>query len=108
MMGANAGLHPDKAARQIGKAVLKLAARKLCLQDDGAALVEADQVKDILADIDADDGNALGLAVFLFAGTGSSSVPVIPPCNRWEGNRRSTPLAGDSWEHRRRTIGPTA
>jgi hypothetical protein len=57
MMRANAGLHADQAGRQIGKAVLKLAARKLCLQNDDAAPVEANQVEDILADIDADDGN---------------------------------------------------
>jgi len=76
MVRANAGLNADQAGRQISKAVLKLAARNLVLQDDGAALVEADQVKDILADIDADNGNrghwvwrlccALALAVPLF------------------------------------------
>ena len=57
MMRANAGLHADQAGRQIRKTVLKLATREHGLQDDDAALVEADQVEDILANIDADDGN---------------------------------------------------
>jgi len=51
MVRANAGLHADQAGRQISKAVLKLAARNLGLQDDGAALVKAYQVKDILAEV---------------------------------------------------------
>jgi hypothetical protein len=42
-----------------------------------AALVEANQVEDILADILTAIG-ALGLAALLCAGTGSSYVPVMP------------------------------
>ena len=41
------------------------------LEDDGAAFIEADQVENVLADIDADDGN-------LCAGLGGFAV-------RWHG-----------------------
>ena len=68
---ASAGLHADQAGRKISKAVLKLTARELRLEDDGAAFIEADQVENVLADIDADDGN-------LCAGLGGFAV-------RWHG-----------------------
>ena len=71
MVRASAGLHADQAGRKIRKAVLKLTARELRLEDDGAAFIEADQVENVLADIDADDGN-------LCAGLGGFAV-------RWHG-----------------------
>ena len=71
MVRASAGLHADQAGRKISKAVLKLTARELRLEDDSAAFIEADQVENVLADIDADDGN-------LCAGLGGFAV-------RWHG-----------------------
>src|SRR5208337_468816 len=85
MMRANAGLHADQAGRQISEAVLKLAARKLGPQDDDAALVEANQVKDILADIDADDGNlGTGFGGFAVGWHGQLLCSGYPLCKRWE------------------------
>jgi hypothetical protein len=57
MMSANAGLHADEAGWHIGQSVLKLAARELRFEDDGSALVEANQVENSLANVDADHGN---------------------------------------------------
>jgi len=42
MMSPNTRLHADQAGRDIGKSAPKLAARELGLENDGAALVEAD------------------------------------------------------------------
>ena len=78
---------------QTSAAVLELTARMLGLQDDGAAFVEADQVKDIFPiSMPMTAIWVLGLAALLCAGMGGSSVPVIPLCKRWEGNPRSIPL----------------
>src|SRR5262249_30810588 len=57
MMRADAGLHADQARRHIGKACLDLAARPLLPQHNRAAIIEADYVERVLADIDADYGN---------------------------------------------------
>ena len=57
MMSANTGLHADQAGRDIGEPPLKLAARKLSFEDDGSAPVEANQVENCLADVDADHSN---------------------------------------------------
>lgn len=61
MVRARAGLHVDQAGRKIGEAALKLTARELGFHDDSAALVEANQMEHVLADIDTDHGD-LGIA----------------------------------------------
>ena len=61
----------EAGRKTVSKAALKLTARELRLEDDGAAFIEADQVENVLADIDADDGN-------LCAGIGGFAV-------RWHG-----------------------
>jgi hypothetical protein len=60
VMRAGAGLQADKAGRQIGKAAHQLAARYLDAQADGAALIEADEVERVLADVEADRGDRIG------------------------------------------------
>src|SRR6266481_3997735 len=57
MVGAGTGFHADQTARNIGKAPLKLLPRGLQLQNDVPALIEADQVERILADIDTNRGD---------------------------------------------------
>ena len=47
----------DQATWNIAKPADELAARKLGLHDDGPMLVETNQVKRILANVDADGGN---------------------------------------------------
>jgi len=59
MMGANAGLHADRAGWHIGQPVLKLAARELRFKDDGSTPVEANQVENSLANVDADHGRSI-------------------------------------------------
>src|SRR5258706_11943528 len=72
-MRADAGLHADPTRRQIGQPGLHLAARPFLPQHDGTALVLANDVERVLADIDADYGGARGAgfcdsAVTLFLG----------------------------------------
>jgi hypothetical protein len=63
VVGADAGLHADEAGRQVGELGLELPARQLPAQDDGAALIKADEVEGVLADVDAEDGDGVcGLA----------------------------------------------
>jgi hypothetical protein len=57
MLSPRAGLDANQAARHIRQPTLDLAARELEPEDDRAALIEADQVEDGLADIDADRRN---------------------------------------------------
>src|SRR5262249_37856383 len=57
MMRADAGLHPDQTRRQVGEPRFHLAARPLLPQHDGSALIVADDVERVLADIDADHSN---------------------------------------------------
>jgi hypothetical protein len=59
-VGADTGLHADQAGRQVGEPGLELPARQLPAQDDGAALIEADEVEGVLADVDAEDGDGVG------------------------------------------------
>jgi hypothetical protein len=60
---ANACFHLDQARRQVGKPRLHLAARPLLPQHNGAALILANDVKRVLANIDADFGqSAVGTA----------------------------------------------
>src|SRR5258707_12796120 len=55
-MRADAGLHADPTRRQIGEPGLHLATRPLLPQHDGTALILANDVERVLADIDADYG----------------------------------------------------
>jgi hypothetical protein len=55
VMRADAGLHADQARRQVGEPRFHLAARPLLPQHDAAALILANDVERVLADIDADD-----------------------------------------------------
>src|SRR5258708_13162801 len=56
-MRADAGLHADPTRRQIGEPGLHLATRPLLPQHDGTALILANDVERVLADIDADHGD---------------------------------------------------
>jgi hypothetical protein len=56
VMRADAGLHADPTWRQIGQPGLHLAARPLLPQHDGTALILANDVERVLADLDADYG----------------------------------------------------
>src|SRR5438309_234737 len=79
MMRADAGLHPDQAGRQIGQPSFHLAARPLLAQHDRAALIEANDVERILADVDAHSGNCNGRSQFF----GHTSTPSSPrPASR--------------------------
>jgi hypothetical protein len=64
---SRAGFHTDQAARNVGQPALKLSARALQLQNDRPALIEADKMEAILAEIDADraDGRVDVLLVLL-------------------------------------------
>jgi hypothetical protein len=57
MVRTNAGLHSDQARRQVGKARFHLATRPLLPKHDRTALIVTDNMKRVLADIDADYGN---------------------------------------------------
>jgi hypothetical protein len=57
MMRANRGLHADQARRHVGEPSLGLAARPFLPQDNGPALIQTDNVKRVLADIDANRGD---------------------------------------------------
>src|SRR5215467_2350122 len=91
-MGADTGLHANQAGREVGKPGFELAARELLAQNDGAALVEADEVEDVLADVDAENGDG----VFRVARHGPGSLLGSAPrstlgyCRE---HRRSIPLA---------------
>jgi hypothetical protein len=65
VMRAATGFHADQAARNVGKPALKLSARALQLQNDRPALIEADKMETILAEIDADRADGSGLCEFL-------------------------------------------
>jgi hypothetical protein len=59
MMCADAGLHANQARRQIGKSRLDLATRPFLPQHDDTALILANDVERVLADIDADYGGRI-------------------------------------------------
>jgi hypothetical protein len=90
VVGADASLHADEAGRQVGTPGFELPARQLPAQDDGAALIEADEVEGVLADVDAEDGDGVsGLARH-----GGAPYCRVPPfdtgyCGE---HRRSIPL----------------
>jgi hypothetical protein len=54
MVRANAGFHADQAWRHIRKSGLNLTTRSFLPQNNRAPLVEANDVEEVLADIDAD------------------------------------------------------
>jgi hypothetical protein len=60
-----AGFHADQAARNVGEPALKLSARALQLQNDRPALIEADKMEAILAEVDADRANGGGWCAFV-------------------------------------------
>jgi hypothetical protein len=55
-MRAEAGFHPDDARRQRLECVDQRQPLYLAPEDDLASVVEADEVEDILANVDADNG----------------------------------------------------
>src|SRR5262249_8500415 len=57
VMRPRTGLHADQAARNVGEPALELSARALQLQNDGPALIEADKMETILAEVDAPRGD---------------------------------------------------
>src|ERR1700682_2644698 len=57
MMRTDTGFHADQARRQVGKACFHLATRPLLTKHDRTALIVADNMERVLADIDADYGN---------------------------------------------------
>jgi hypothetical protein len=54
VMRSRTRFHADQAARNVGKPALKLSARAFQLPNNCPALIEADEMKAILAEIDAD------------------------------------------------------
>jgi hypothetical protein len=62
MVRANAGFHSDQAWRHIHKSGLNLTTRPFLPQNDRAPLVEANNMKRVLADIDADHGDLTGFS----------------------------------------------
>jgi hypothetical protein len=58
MMRADAALHPNQAWRQVGKSRLDLATSPLLSQDDRPAPIRAHELKRVLTDVDADDGDS--------------------------------------------------
>jgi hypothetical protein len=53
-MRARAGLHADQAARDIGETAFELPTGYLLLQNDGAPLIQPNQVERVLAEVDPD------------------------------------------------------
>jgi hypothetical protein len=56
-MGADTGFHADQARRQIGEPSFHLPARPFLPQYDRTTSIVANDVKRVLADIDADHGD---------------------------------------------------
>ena len=59
MAAATQASMPVEAGREVGKPGFGLAAGERLAQNDGAALVEADEVDGVLADVDAEDGDGV-------------------------------------------------
>jgi hypothetical protein len=57
VMGSDAGLHADQARWHVRQPGSDLAARPSLAHDDRSTPIQADDVKRILADIDAHGGN---------------------------------------------------
>src|SRR5262245_32270229 len=60
VMRARPGFQANKAGRQIDKPADELASRYLEAHGDRAALIKADQVERVLADVQADGGDGVG------------------------------------------------
>src|SRR5215467_7128496 len=60
VMRARPGFQANKAGRQIDKPADELAWRYLEAHGDRAALIKADQVERVLADVQADGGDGVG------------------------------------------------
>jgi hypothetical protein len=60
VMSARTSLHADQAVRNVREPALKLSARALQLQNDRPALIEADKMEAILAEVDADRADGGG------------------------------------------------
>ena len=92
MMRTDTGLHADQAGRHVGKPRLDLTARPLLAQHDRAALVEADDVERVLADVDADHGDLRCLLSWAWACSSDAA-----PCQRrsltGQEHGRTIPLA---------------
>jgi len=54
VMRSTTRFHANQAARNVGEPALKLSARALQLQNDRPALIEADKMEAILAEVDTD------------------------------------------------------
>ena len=87
MMRADAGLHADQARGHIGKPCFHLATRPLLAQHDCAAIIEADDVERVLADIDADYGNC----TLCWAAMACSLSWRPWPAYRWRGRSTAGP-----------------
>src|SRR6266571_722603 len=57
VMRPDARLHADETEWHVGEPIIDLTARQLLAQNDGALLVEPDEVECVLADVDADCRN---------------------------------------------------
>ncbi len=57
VVGSGTGLHADQAGWDVGQPLRELGAGKLDPQHDGAALILADEVETVLAQIDTKRGN---------------------------------------------------
>src|SRR5262249_54568491 len=82
----------DQAGREVGEPGFELAAGEVLAQNDGAALVEADEVEDVLADVDAEDGDGVFRLARHGPGAlfGSAPRSTLGYCRE---HRRSIPLA---------------
>ena len=57
VVGPSTGLHADQTRRDVGQPLRELGAGELDAQHDGAALILADEMERVLAQIDAQGGN---------------------------------------------------
>ena len=86
VMRPDARLHADEARRHVGEPSVDLAARQLLAQNDGAHLVEADEVERILADVDADCRNGFKAGGLAWHGM---LLVLAAPCQLSAGRGRS-------------------
>ena len=70
----DARLHADEAARQVRKSASHLATRQLLTKYDGPSAIKTDEMKRILADVDADGCHL----IYRFAAHGSCSSHSAP------------------------------
>ena len=93
VMRPHARLYADEARQHVGEPSVDLAARQLLAQDDGAHLVEANEVERVLADVDADCRNGFKAGGLAWHGM---LLVLAAPCQlrRWAGQEHggSIPL----------------